>query len=151
MKKFSHVNFFSVIFFFAVFMIGCKTDPQPISYGSDACEFCKMTIVDNKFGGELITEKGKVYKFDSGECLIRFVKTQHIDISKAQRLLVVDHLGSGRMIDAQASNFLHSENLPSPMGGGLTAFEKKEDMELFKKTYGGEYWSWEQAMQKINP
>ncbi len=31
-----------------------------------------MLITDNKYGAELITTKGKIYKFDSMECLVEF-------------------------------------------------------------------------------
>lgn len=151
MKKLSPVNFFTILCCLTLLMSGCKTEPQPISFGNDACEFCKMTIVDNKFGAELITEKGKVYMFDSAECMIRYIKTHHLDFSKQQSLLVVDHLAGGKLIDAQTAHYLHSENLPSPMAAGLTAFEKKEDMETFKNQYQGEYWTWQDAMQNINP
>ena len=43
---------------------GCSKGPKPIDYGNDGCHFCKMTIVDKIHGSELITEKGKVFKFD---------------------------------------------------------------------------------------
>lgn len=134
-----------------LFLNACKTEPQPIGFGSDGCEFCKMTIMDNKFGAELITAKGKVYKFDSAECMIRYIKTNKMDAAKMQALLVVDHVSSGKLIDATGANYYHSENHPSPMGAGLSAFEKNEDRSLFIKTYGGESWTWEQAMQNINP
>ena len=42
----------------------CSTAPQPIRIGQDNCDFCKMTISDNRFGAEIITKKGKVYIFD---------------------------------------------------------------------------------------
>ena len=32
-----------------------------------------MTIVDPRYGAELVTTKGKVYKYDAVECLINSV------------------------------------------------------------------------------
>src|SRR5215212_5688861 len=44
-------------------MQSCSVGPQPIKYGSDACEFCKMTIMQKKFANEWVTDKGKVFRF----------------------------------------------------------------------------------------
>ena len=45
---------------------------EEINYGVDACAYCKMNIVDPKFGAELITKKGRVYKFDAIECMVNY-------------------------------------------------------------------------------
>ena len=55
-----------------IFLASCNTGPQPIKIGVDACAFCKMTIADEKFGGEIITGKNKIYKFDDIHCLLSF-------------------------------------------------------------------------------
>ena len=39
----------------------CSTEPEPLHYGTDVCHFCKMTLVDNKFGAELVTKNGKAH------------------------------------------------------------------------------------------
>jgi copper chaperone NosL len=151
MKKCSTDNFLRLFACALLFFTGCNTAPVPIVFGSDACEFCKMTIVDNKYGAELITVKGKVIKFDSGECMIRYSKTKGIDLDKIQSVLIIDHVDAGKLVNAKSAHFLHSENLSSPMGGGLSAFEKREDLDLFKNTYSGEYWNWQDCLKNINP
>ena len=55
-----------------IFISACTVEPQPIQYGRDNCAFCKMTIVDGRYGSELVSSKGKVFKFDAVECLINF-------------------------------------------------------------------------------
>ena len=47
----------------------CSKGHQPINYGEDECEFCKMMVMDKRYGAELVTDKGKIYFFDSIECL----------------------------------------------------------------------------------
>ena len=42
------------------FLTGCSTEPLPIRYGQDNCDFCKMTISDHRFGAEIVTKKGKI-------------------------------------------------------------------------------------------
>ena len=52
-------------FFFFTLLISCgKKEAEPIKLNSDGCEFCKMKISDGKFGAEIITAKGRIYKFD---------------------------------------------------------------------------------------
>ncbi|WP_431210053.1 nitrous oxide reductase accessory protein NosL [Puia sp. P3] len=53
---------------------GCQTGPEPILYGQDDCSFCKMSFTDKRFGGEVCTKKGKVYKFDDLHCLVESMK-----------------------------------------------------------------------------
>ncbi|HEU5219058.1 MAG TPA: hypothetical protein VFU23_10390 [Gemmatimonadales bacterium] len=46
--------------------------PRPIAYGKEACAFCRMTVSDPRFGAELVTTRGRVYTFDSIECLASY-------------------------------------------------------------------------------
>jgi len=55
-------------------LTACSHEPDPIRYGKDACAHCKMTIMDKRFSAELITAKGKVFKFDAAECMAGFLK-----------------------------------------------------------------------------
>nr|WP_246229479.1 hypothetical protein [Mucilaginibacter humi] len=52
----------------------CSHAPEPIRYGKDACAHCKMTIMDKRFSSELVTAKGKVFKFDAAECMTAYLK-----------------------------------------------------------------------------
>ena len=54
-----------------VLIISCKVEESPINYGQDACKFCKMTIVDKQHAAEIVTKKGKPFKYDAIECMVR--------------------------------------------------------------------------------
>ena len=57
-------------------LVSCSSsEPKPIKLNSDTCDFCKMTIANGKFGAELITQKGRCYKFDDVSCMIQFSKS----------------------------------------------------------------------------
>ena len=56
--------------FLSLVILSCGISPLPIDYNHDECAYCKMKIADARFGAELVTSKGKVFKFDSAECLI---------------------------------------------------------------------------------
>ena len=103
-----------------------------------------MTIVDNKFGAELITKKGKVFKFDSIECMINYMKENHLSETATAQILVVDYTSGGTLINAASANFLESEKLKSPMGAGLSAYRDKSQEEKMQQGYGGVCTTWNQ-------
>lgn len=120
-------------------LMACSASLQPIHYGQDACDHCKMTIVDNKFGAEIITDKSKVFRFDSDECLRNFEQEKH---PQGKQYLVTDYVKPGEIIDAKTAWFLHSDKIKSPMGGNLAAFKNKADAESYQAKLGGEILDW---------
>ena len=128
-------------------LIGCSllvscgpTDPEPIRLNADACDFCKMTIADGRFGAELITAKGRVYKFDDLDCMLGFEKENQNLSGKTH--FVHNYQLNNQLIKAETAFFLSSENLKSPMNGNKAAFaSQKEAAELLQKM-GGEVLDW---------
>ena len=55
-------------------LASCSIEKSEIRYGEEVCDHCHMVIIDSRYGSELLTDKGKAYKFDAIECLIRFKK-----------------------------------------------------------------------------
>lgn len=110
------------IFSLAIFAVGCIAKPAPIQYGTDSCDFCRMTIMDPAFGGEIITRKGKVFKFDGTECLVNFYKAHLVPANDLPTILVADYSYPGRLMDAKQAVFLQDEKINSPMGAHLGAF-----------------------------
>ncbi|MEJ5262655.1 MAG: hypothetical protein WHT45_08235, partial [Ignavibacterium sp.] len=62
-----------ILIFTSILLFACSPQPEPIDYGNDICDFCKMNITDNKYAAEIVTSKGKIYKFDSIEYLFQFM------------------------------------------------------------------------------
>ncbi|MEQ8359650.1 MAG: nitrous oxide reductase accessory protein NosL [Cytophagales bacterium] len=113
--------------FIVLFTFSCSKGPEPINYGEDACDFCRMSIVDQQHAAQLVTEKGKNYKYDAIECMMNDYK----DWTKVrpELFLVNDYLNPGKLIDAKKAQFLISVSIPSPMGEFLSAFGSKEELE----------------------
>ncbi len=108
----------------AVFiLLACNPESQPINYGSDMCEFCRMSIVDQRFGSEIVTQKGKVYKFDAVECMVNYLDERVEDESKLKYILTNTLDAPGELIDVQECRFLRSKNMPSPMGMFINPFK----------------------------
>lgn len=107
------------IFGLLCWLVACSPEPEPIVFGEDHCHYCKMGIVDRKFGGELVTDKGKIYKFDAIECLVPFMREQNEDYAM---VLVVAYESSGELYPVESLKFAESEDFKSPMGGNIAAF-----------------------------
>lgn len=135
-------------FLSTLFLISCIPQPEPINFGTDACFTCKMNIVDNKYGGEIVTSKGKVFKFDSVGCLVDFF------LSKADKqkdlIFVIDLANPGKFLEAKKGLFLYSEKLTSPMRPNLAGFENMTEIEKFKPAYPGKVLNWEQVLNFNN-
>ncbi|TNJ44273.1 nitrous oxide reductase accessory protein NosL [Tamlana fucoidanivorans] len=127
---------------------GCQVAPQPIAYGTDGCHFCKMTIVDKVHAAEIVTKKGKVYKFDATECMINFM--DEFDTAAIQLYLSNDYLEPEALIDATKATFLISKNIPSPMGAFLSAFKTQADAEKLQLEKGGETYSWDTLLKHFS-
>ncbi|GGW22274.1 nitrous oxide reductase accessory protein NosL [Arenibacter certesii] len=120
----------------------CSIKPQPIDYGSDACHFCSMTIVDRQHAAQIVTEKGKGFNFDATECMLNHLND--IDSSEIALFLTNDYSNPGKLIDATKAFYLVSEGIPSPMGEYLTAFGTKEGIEEALLIHDGDQLNWEQ-------
>ena len=141
-------NMLLLLSLFVVMLQACRVEPAEINYGKDACNFCKMNIVDRQHAAELVTQKGKPFKYDAIECLVRDLN-RNMDDKDVALLLVADYANPGKLVDAKTATYLISENLPSPMGADLTGFSKKEDAESVLKDKGGELFNWEQIRAKL--
>ena len=126
----------------------CNVSPQAIDYGNDACHFCKMTIVDKLHGTEIVTKKGKIYKFDATECMIHFL--EDVDQSTIKMFLTNHYSEPETLIDATKATFLISKNIPSPMGAFITAFETKPDAESVQSKKNGTLYTWEELLKHLN-
>ena len=127
----------------------CKIAPEPIAFGTDACHYCHMTIVDRQHASQLVTGKGKAFKFDAVECLLFHLQDAPAD-SRAL-YLVSDFNQPGTLLEAESATYLISENLPSPMGAFLTAFASQPDALEAQKQYGGTLYDWSGLQEHLKP
>lgn len=109
-------------------LISCKQSFEPIDYGKDACAHCKMTIVDKRYAAELLTGKGRVYKFDDIHCLKQYLDEQGSAVDAAARIFVAPYGGNRpNFLDATKAVFLQSDFFGSPMNGHYAAFASQTD------------------------
>jgi copper chaperone NosL len=145
MKKTTSTAAVMLVLFFA----SCNTKPQPFAYGKDICDDCKMTIMDPKFGGEMITKKGKIYKFDDSHCMVHFLKSGTIKESDVAQTVFIDYKNQKSFINVKSSYFVVSDQFKSPMNGNAACFSSKEIAEQKAKETNGVVKNWDQLNQSL--
>ncbi len=133
----------------SLFLASCSIEPQPIQYGKEQCAFCKMTIADSRFGCELLTKKGKAYKFDSNECMINYVAKNKVGEETIYSLLTTDYSSPGKFVNAKSAFFIINPAFQSPMGANLAAFAEKNTAQQLRAKYDGKILSWEQTFREV--
>jgi copper chaperone NosL len=134
------MKYLSIIIVFVLF-VSCSKEPQAIIYNEDNCSYCKMIISDQRYGAEVITTKGKNYKFDSIECMAAFVQSDENTV-EIHSLWVIDFNNPGIFVDAEKAFYLHSELLKSPMGLNFSSFSLLETARNVKNVYPGSLIQW---------
>ena len=129
--------------------VSCSTDPEQINFGTDQCALCKMIISEQRFGAEIVTKKGKIFKYDATECMMNAISLGNVNYDDAAGFYVIDAANSKQLTDALNATYLISEKLPSPMGANLSAYSKKSDAEANQKQYGGDLKTWNDLLVKF--
>lgn len=123
---------------------GCSSGPEALKVGRDNCSFCKMTISDNRFGAEIVTKKGKIYKFDDAHCLLSFLQSKTVEQKEIADVYFTDFTGAHSLIKANRALLLKSELFQSPMNGHLAAFSVEDSMKKMAAQYQASSVTWEQ-------
>ena len=129
-------------------LISCSIKQKEINYGSDNCHYCKMLIVDKQHATEIVTQKGKIYTYDSIECMLNEMSRE--DAQQHKLYLTNVFNTPSKLYNAEECSFLISESLPSPMGEYLTAFNTKKLALETKTDIGGKIYNWNEIKEKFN-
>ena len=124
----------AAISFYALFLSGCGAKPQPFEAGKDACEFCKMGITDIRFGGEILTKKGKVMKFDDLHCMAAYLHTGILSEMDIAQKLSINYTLPNTFLPTDKAIFVKSDALKSPMGSNTAAFPDDSTAATFSNT-----------------
>jgi hypothetical protein len=108
------------------------------------CTHCKMDISQEKFRATAVDNSGEKINFDAIECLINFSKKTEI------KQLKVTNYNTSILINAKDAFYLKSENLPSPMGANLSAYDTREEALKTQKEKEGKIMNWSQLLMQFN-
>lgn len=130
-----------------VLVIGCDVKPEPFAYGKDLCEDCKMTIMEPHFGAEIITKKGRIFKFDDVHCAVNYIQKKKINPADIKQTLFIDYNNEAAFVEASTAHFVTSEKLNSPMNSNTAAFANKEAAAKKAAETNGTVKDWTEVQQ----
>lgn len=131
--------------FLALIIYACNpSGPEPINFGKDQCHYCKMTIANPNYGAELITDKGRIFKYDATECMVNHIKEES---PAYQELFTIAYDDPKQLYKVDSLYFLISSDFRSPMGANLAAFSKKNEIE---SKYKDQLLNWEQLVNTLS-
>lgn len=132
----------SFIVFTCVFFVSCSKEPKPIEYGKDNCDFCQMTISDERYGAELVTSKGRIYKFDDLHCIKEFVNEKTVPNEDIYSTWCTDFTQKHGLIELKNAFLLKNDALKSPMGSNIATFKDKSTINQYFEKQGGTIITW---------
>lgn len=136
-----------LLFLLSLSFLSCtKTEAVPIKLNVDNCDFCGMTISDGKYGSEVITQKGRVYKFDDVMCMINYGKEN--PNTKMATYYVSDYTKDNVLIPAETAFFLYGEAIQSPMRGGIISFSSEKEAKKFEVKLNAKQIAWDAVFTK---
>ncbi|HEY9724381.1 MAG TPA: nitrous oxide reductase accessory protein NosL [Oscillatoriaceae cyanobacterium] len=110
----------------AIALAGCARGPEPIRWGVDACDQCRMVFSDHRFGAEIVG--ARVLKFDGVDELGRYERDH--DVTGRRYVLDAD---TGKWLPIETATFLASGSLHGPMGGDVLAFADVPAAEAYAR------------------
>ncbi len=108
-------------------------EPQAINPDVDVCEICNMSVSDNTYATQIITNEGVAYKFDDIGCMMEYIyKEQKMNVEEIEKQYVRD-MFSGDWIEIEQAYFVYDEEIWTPMSFGMISFATKEDADRYVK------------------
>lgn len=126
-----------------LFLSSCGSGPKPIQFGSDNCDYCVMTIVDEHFGAEIVTNKGKAYKFDDLYCLHQFLDEELVAEEDIKEIYYIDFSKPTNFIVASEARLLHGEHIKSPMASNIATFGEVDSLTKYQEYFNAREIRWE--------
>ncbi|MGC4235081.1 MAG: nitrous oxide reductase accessory protein NosL [Niabella sp.] len=136
----------AVIAILGMFSSCSSGGPEPIDYNKDACASCKMSISESRFATQVITEKGRVYKFDDISCMLDYTSTNKMEVKK---YYIADFIKDKEWLDAATAFYVRHEEIHSPMGGNIAAFETESAATAYTEKYNTDILVWQDLIKKV--
>jgi len=134
----------ALILWIFLFATCSSKGPEPIKLNAEHCEFCGMTISDAKFGAELITDKGKIHKFDDVHCMIAYSKEHNITGAK---FFVSIYDKNDTLMPAETAYYIQGGDITSPMMGNSLAFSSEAAANEYLVKFKADAVSWNNLLK----
>ena len=131
----------TMVILFFIFS-SCNIKPEPIRIGLDQCSYCTMTVSDNHFGAEIMTKKGRAYKFDDIHCLFEYLNEKSISGKEIKAIYLTDYSGMHSLLNSNDVLLLRSNQIRGPMGGNFAAFSSEDSAKKLQEKLPGQLLHW---------
>jgi copper chaperone NosL len=131
-------------------LIGCSSGPEPFKPGKDNCHFCRMAISDTRFGAEVVTSKGKIFKFDDLHCMAGFMQLDENKEKEFSRILAVDFNNPTKFLDVEKAVFIIDPAFKSPMASHAAAFSDRSQVPSEIVNKPPEWLTWTELQKKLS-
>jgi copper chaperone NosL len=113
--------------------VGCtSSEVKPVDiFAEDNCSQCRMTVSDERFASEIITDAGDVLKFDDLGCLLKY-RSQHRE-QKIAATYIKDYETKQWLAYERA--IIVETDIETPMGSGKIAFTDSMRAREFQKEH----------------
>lgn len=118
---------------------------EPIKLNKDECASCKMSIADANFATELITKKGRVYKFDDAACMAHYLKDN--PTIEVHSCYISNFIAPHNLLATSKIYLISGDEINSPMGGNIAAFENEESAKEYIVKYNASPIKWENILK----
>jgi copper chaperone NosL len=139
----------AILFLFSA-LCSCHAKPTAFKIGTDNCSFCKMGITDTRFGGEILTKKGKTFLFDDMHCLASFIREKSVSTEDISQTVTVLFDRPNEFVEADKAFFVVSGTNKSPMGSNAAGFASQQAAADFAKTNNGILLTWPELLAQLN-
>jgi copper chaperone NosL len=130
-------------------LAACAPVPQPMMYGAESCEQCRMTVSEPGFAARALFTTGKAHAFDSVECLAAWLAESGRDADRLHSLWVQEFGGEERWLAAETAGFVQGGEVRSPMGAAITAHPDAAAAREHAARHGGEVLEWEALRARV--
>ena len=127
-------------------LLACSSlQPLPVRTG-ETCYGCRQVISETKIATEMIDQRGHASKFDTVECLGRYV-IDHPD-EKIDGVFVTDYK-TGRMFSATQAYYVKGAVMPGGMKKNYVAFRASDDAAAFAKAQNSTTVDWKAVLDAL--
>jgi len=127
-------------------LLACSSlQPLPVRSG-ESCYGCRQVIGEPRLAAEMIDAKGHAFKFDSVECLVRYINDHPSE--EIDGVFVTDYKTS-RMFSATTATYVRGAADPRTMRKSYIAFKASADAQAFAKEQSSTTSDWRAVMEAL--
>ena len=104
-----------------------------------------MAISEKQFAAEFVTPEGDAVKFDDIGCMLGYLKEKPDTRVAAYFFAEYD---TKKWLNGNATTFVKSKEISSPMSGGIIAFENAIKAKTAAAEYSGQLLSFSELIKK---